>query len=195
MKRRDFIERGSLALGAIAASDMWLGAVVQGGTPKMPDIFGTYFGVGKEEMTKLLGICLSRGADFADLFFEHRVSSSLAFEDNIVRNAGRGIVQGVGVRVVKDDQVGFAFSEDLSMESMSAAARTAAAIANDKAARFSCAGGANVGGRTKCKRRSQESPAGKLQGHLRLHCGTSIAGWAALSSPTLAASNGGKVKR
>ena len=135
MKRRDFIERGSLALGAIAASDLWLGAVVQGGTPKMPDIFGTYFGIGKEEMTKLLGICLSRGADFADLFFEHRVSSSLAFEDNIVRNAGRGIVQGVGVRVVKDDQVGFAFSEDLSMESMSAAARTAAAIANDKAAK------------------------------------------------------------
>ena len=55
MKRRDFIERGSLALGAIAASDVWLGAVVQGGTPKMPDIFGTYFGIGKEEMTKLLG--------------------------------------------------------------------------------------------------------------------------------------------
>jgi TldD protein len=135
MRRRDFIERGTLVVGAIAASDLWLGAVVRGATPKTPDIFGTYFGIGKEEMTKLLGICLSRGADFADLFFEHRVSSSLSFEDNSVKNAARGIVQGVGVRVVKDDQVGFAFSEDLTMESMTAAARTAAAIANDKAAR------------------------------------------------------------
>jgi TldD protein len=136
MKRRDFIGRSSMAVAAVAASDLWLASVLNGTAyAKQPDIFGSYFGVGKEEMQKLLGICLSKGADFADLFFEHRVTSSLFFEEDSVKSAGRGIVQGVGVRVVKDDQVGFAFSEDLTMESMSEAARVAAAIANDKTAR------------------------------------------------------------
>jgi TldD protein len=125
-----------MTLAAVAASDVWLTSVLNGTAyAKQPAILSTYFGVGDEQMKKLLEICLSKGADFADLFFEHRLSSNLFFEEDSVKSAGRGIVQGVGVRVVKDDQVGFAFSEDLSMESMSEAARVAAAIANDKTAR------------------------------------------------------------
>ncbi len=136
MKRRDFIGRTTMTLAAAAASEAWLTSVLRGqASAATPDIFGTYFGVGPEEMKKLLEICLSRGADFADLFFEHRVASNLFFEEDKVKAASRGIDAGVGVRVVKGDQVGFAFSEDLSMESLSMAARTASAIANDSAAK------------------------------------------------------------
>lgn len=136
MRRRDFIGRTSMALAAAAASEAWLAAVLRGeASAAAPDLLATYFGVGKPEMGRLLEICLSRGADFADLYFEHRVSSNLFFEEEKVKSASRGISAGVGVRVVKGEQVGFAFSEDLSMESMSAAARTASAIANDPAAK------------------------------------------------------------
>lgn len=137
MRRRDFIERSSLALAAAAASTTFLTDVVKGVPLGKPTaIFEDFFGIGKPEIEKLLSVCLSKGADFADLFFEHRVSSNLFFEEDSVKSASRGIVQGVGVRVIRGEQVGFAYSEDLTMESLAAAARTAAAIATDKAAKI-----------------------------------------------------------
>ena len=54
-------------------------------------------------------------------------------EDGIVSRANSGISQGVGLRVVIGEQTGYAFTEDLTLESMLAAARTAAAIANGSA--------------------------------------------------------------
>ena len=135
MKRRDFVAQSSLALAGVAASDRWLGAVVAGAPAPPAAILDTYFHVGRAEIAKLLSAALARGADFADVFFEYRVSSALAFEEDIVKSARRGIVQGVGIRALKGDQVGFAFSEDLSLESMLEAARAAAAIAADQTTR------------------------------------------------------------
>lgn len=136
MKRRDFVERSSLALAAAAASSSWLSIVAEGKAAVAPaTFFETYFGVTKADTAKWLAIALERGADFADLFFEHRVNSALSFEEDVIKSASRGISHGVGVRVVKGDQVGFAYSEDLSPEAIVEAARTAAAIASDKAAR------------------------------------------------------------
>lgn len=95
----------------------------------------TYFQVAKSDIDLVLAACLSKGADFADVFFEYRISSNLAFEEDKVKSAQRGIVSGVGIRAVKDDQIGFAFSEDLSLAAMLEAAAAAAAIAADNTAR------------------------------------------------------------
>ncbi|HYE15726.1 MAG TPA: metallopeptidase TldD-related protein [Pyrinomonadaceae bacterium] len=140
MKRRDFMMKGSLAMAAVATSDLWLGRVVAGEEAKSLPILDTYFQVSKEEMQKLLAAALSKGADFADLFFEYRVTSNLTFEEDQVKNARRGIVSGVGIRAIRGDQVGYAFSEDLTMPSMLEAANSAAAIANDKTARVKVVG-------------------------------------------------------
>ena len=72
----------------------------------------------------------ANGADTADLYFQHLRSNNLSMEDGIVSRANTGILQGVGLRVVIGEQTGYAFTEDLTLESMLAAARTAAAIAN-----------------------------------------------------------------
>ena len=72
----------------------------------------------------------SRGADNADLYFQHTRNNSLTLEDGIVSSANSGIQQGVGLRVVIGDQTGYAFTEDLTLQSMLAAARTASAIAS-----------------------------------------------------------------
>jgi TldD protein len=132
--------RGSLAVAAVAASDLWLGRVVAGEELKNPPILDTYFQVGREDLNRLLGAALAKGADFADLFFEYRVSSNLSFEEDQVKSARRGIVSGVGIRAIKGDQVGYAFSEDLTMPKMLEAAAAAAAIANDKTARVKSLG-------------------------------------------------------
>jgi len=76
-----------------------------------------------------LSAALSQGGDYADLFFQHRVAHNFVLEDGSVNRAFKGTELGVGVRVVKGDQTGYAFTEDLSLESLREAARTAATIA------------------------------------------------------------------
>jgi TldD protein len=132
MKRRDFILKGAFALGAVATSDLWLSKIVAGEPAMLKNaLLDTYFQVTQEQIKKVLSAALAKGADFADVFFEYRITSNLSFEEDIVKSARRGIVQGVGIRSVKDDQIGFAFTEELTLEKMLEAANVAAAIAAD----------------------------------------------------------------
>jgi TldD protein len=78
---------------------------------------------------RLLGLCLEGGGDYADLFFEYRLSSSYAYEEGLLKAASRGVALGLGVRVQHGDATGFAYVEDLDPEAMAHAARTAARIA------------------------------------------------------------------
>src|SRR4051812_38646990 len=86
-------------------------------------------GIDTQVCSKLLEISLSRGGDYADLFFEYRASGSLSFEEGITRSAARGTSLGLGVRVQRGDATGYAYVEDLSWDSMKRAAETAARIA------------------------------------------------------------------
>ena len=98
-------------------------------------LLDTYFLVSQENIRKILTAALSKGAEFVDIFFEYRITSNLSFEEDMVKSAKRGIVQGVGIRAVKEDQIGFAFSEELTLEKMIEAAMAAAAIAADNTAK------------------------------------------------------------
>ncbi len=79
---------------------------------------------------KLLAVALGEGGDYADLFFEYAVSGSYAYDEGILKSAGRAVSVGLGVRVMKGDATGYAYVEDLSMEAMKNAAKTAAHIAS-----------------------------------------------------------------
>src|SRR3954470_6132217 len=78
---------------------------------------------------RLLGIALEAGGDYADLYFEFRVSADYALEEEQIRALGRGITLGLGVRVTKGDATGYAYCEDLGGDRMAHAARTAGQIA------------------------------------------------------------------
>ena len=78
---------------------------------------------------RLLGLALEAGGDYADLYFEFRVSADYVLEEESVKTLGRGITLGLGVRVTKGDATGYAYTEDLSWEKMAHAARTAGQIA------------------------------------------------------------------
>jgi TldD protein len=78
----------------------------------------------------LLDAALSRGGDYAELYFEHRTSGNIVFEQQAVKNANRSISQGVGIRVLLGEAVGYAYTEDLSRDAMLRAAETAAKIAS-----------------------------------------------------------------
>jgi TldD protein len=78
---------------------------------------------------KLLTVALEGGGDYADLFFEYAVSGSYSYDEGILKSAGRAVTVGLGVRVMKGDATGYAYVEDLSMDAMKKAAKTAAQIA------------------------------------------------------------------
>ena len=78
---------------------------------------------------RLLGHALAAGGDYADLYFEFRVSADYVLEEEQVKALGRGITLGLGVRVTKGDATGYAYTEDLSWQKMVHAARTAGQIA------------------------------------------------------------------
>jgi TldD protein len=78
---------------------------------------------------RLLGLALEAGGDYADIYFEFRVSADYVLEEESVKTLGRGITLGLGVRVTKGDATGYAYTEDLSWEKMAHASRTAGQIA------------------------------------------------------------------
>src|SRR6478672_1651156 len=78
---------------------------------------------------RLLGLALEAGGDYADIYFEFRVSADYVLEEESVKTLGRGITLGLGVRVTKGDATGYAYTEDLSWEKMAHAAKTAGQIA------------------------------------------------------------------
>ncbi|MBX2797833.1 MAG: TldD/PmbA family protein [Myxococcales bacterium] len=89
------------------------------------------FGIEEGVIRRVLAEATSRGADDADLYFEHSTSTGVGLSDGTVNRAHTSIDLGVGVRVVVGTQVGYAYTEDLSEASMMAAARTARSIAHD----------------------------------------------------------------
>jgi TldD protein len=91
--------------------------------------FGQKFGITEKDLQDYLSEALSAGGDYADLYFEYLISSSIAMEESIVKSAVQGVTLGVGVRVIAGERTGYAYSDDLSPEKIRKAARTAAHIA------------------------------------------------------------------
>jgi TldD protein len=95
--------------------------------------FEREFGISDALCRKILETALSKGGDFADLFFEHTVSNWIVLEDGKVNRAVSDIALGAGIRTVKGDPVGYGFTQDLSEKAMTTAAATAATIASGTA--------------------------------------------------------------
>lgn len=103
---------------------------MKGSRYQAPFLEGGAAGIDEHVAHRLLREALDRGGDYADLFFEYLVSGSYSYDEGILKSAGRAVSTGLGVRVMKGDATGYAYCEDLSMDAMLHAARTAAQIAS-----------------------------------------------------------------
>ncbi len=88
------------------------------------------FGVDENLVKAALAVAMAKGGDRADIFFQHKVSRTMALEDGEVNRAFASVELGVGVRVVKGDQTGYGYTEELTLDALKNAAATAAAIAD-----------------------------------------------------------------
>ncbi len=88
-----------------------------------------HFGLDEQTIRDVMAAALSRGGDYCDIFVEHTLSNNLVLEDDKVSRAFTTVDLGAGIRVLKGDQTGFSFTEELTPEAMKLAAKTAATIA------------------------------------------------------------------
>ena len=58
--------------------------------------FSQKFGITENDLERYLGEALSRGGDYADLYFEYVSTCSLSLEESILKSATQGVTLGVG---------------------------------------------------------------------------------------------------
>ncbi len=92
--------------------------------------FTDYFGIDQTDIRRILSKALSRGGSYSDLYFQHIEKNYISMEEGIVKEATKSIFHGVGIRVLKGESTGYAYTEELTMEKMEKAALIAAAIAS-----------------------------------------------------------------
>ena len=130
MSRRDFLNASVAIGGAATLAHVIPGVWVESAQAKSAGFFESEFGITDDLCKKALEQALSKGGDFADIYFEHTISNWVSLEDGKVDRASGSIDLGVGIRTVKGDQTGYGFTQELTEASILAAAATAATIAN-----------------------------------------------------------------
>ena len=134
LSRRTVIGAGAAALASVAISDLFDTSSIFAKTGQTEGVgYFARFGVTESLIRNTIGAALSKGGDYADVFFQHRVSNNLTLEDGAVNRAYANVGLGVGVRVLKGDQTGYGFTEDITADGLRRAALTAAAIAEGAA--------------------------------------------------------------
>ena len=87
------------------------------------------FGLSEASMAQALATIREHRVDDADLYFQTTRHEGWSLEEGIVKSGSFSIDQGVGVRAVAGEKTAFAYSDDLSVESLMDAARTVRTIA------------------------------------------------------------------
>ena len=88
----------------------------------------SYFPFQPEDLQRVLSAALSRGGDYADIFLEDTVIRSIELQDGMVSQAVQTVLYGAGIRVLRVEQTGYAYTMDLTMPAMLRAAQYAASI-------------------------------------------------------------------
>lgn len=94
--------------------------------------FDRNFGIHKKDLDKVLAAALAKKADYADLFFEYRRNEGISLEEGLVKNCSQSTSNGVGVRVLAETKTGYAYTDDITIENLELAARTAQYIAQKR---------------------------------------------------------------
>jgi TldD protein len=84
-------------------------------------------------LERVFGQILAHKVDYADLYFQYSRSEGWSLEEGIVKSGSFNIDQGVGVRAVSGEKTAFAYSDDISLAALTAAAQATRAIARQGA--------------------------------------------------------------
>ena len=94
--------------------------------------FGDNFGLRNSDLEKVLDVALAKKADYADLYFDYRQNEGISLEEGMVKNCSQSTANGVGVRVLAEAKTGYAYTDDITIDKLELAARTAHYIAQNQ---------------------------------------------------------------
>jgi TldD protein len=102
-------------------------------TTNLPAVFfNDNFGIRSGDLERVIDAAIGKKADYADLFFEYRRNEGVSLEESMVKNCSQSTANGVGVRVLADTKTGYAYTDDITVENLELAARTAQYIAQNR---------------------------------------------------------------
>jgi TldD protein len=81
------------------------------------------------QLRAVLDELMGKSIDAADAYFQVTRQESWVLEDGIVKEGSHNLEQGVGVRAMCGEKTGFAYSDDIQLNALLAASRSAKAIA------------------------------------------------------------------
>ena len=84
-----------------------------------------------ESIRQVLDAALTNGGDLAEIYLENKESLSLTLDEGRLENATQGNDIGGGVRVFYGNNAAYAYTDDLTQESLMEAAAVAAAAARN----------------------------------------------------------------
>ncbi|PJC85548.1 metalloprotease TldD [Vibrio sp. HA2012] len=82
-----------------------------------------------QHVADTLAVIASRDIDYADIYFQSSWHESLVLEDGIIKDGSFNIDRGVGVRAVSGEKTGFAYSDQITPETLKQSAVAARGIA------------------------------------------------------------------
>ena len=90
------------------------------------DLLLAPFELNEASLGKILALIAEHQVDDADLYFQYTRSEGWSLEEGIVKTGSFSIDQGVGVRAVAGERTAFAYSDDISLASLTDAAQALA---------------------------------------------------------------------
>lgn len=83
----------------------------------------------KKLIKAALETALQYGGEFAEVYWEHKESTSVSLDGGKVEKINTGIDHGIGIRVITGDNTAYAYTNDLSAENVQQVAHSAAIAA------------------------------------------------------------------
>ncbi|MBT0962515.1 metalloprotease TldD [Denitromonas iodatirespirans] len=85
-------------------------------------------GLDLSALEQVFGRLHAHRVDYADLYFQYHRTEAWSLEEGIVKSGSFNIDQGVGVRAISGEKTAFAYSDDISLPALMAAADATRAI-------------------------------------------------------------------
>ncbi len=86
----------------------------------------------KELLLKVLKKTISHGGEYAEIFVEYKKPLSIQLEDRKIERVITGVDYGLGIRLIYNSRIAYAYSNDLSQESLLRAASEVSRAASGK---------------------------------------------------------------
>ena len=85
----------------------------------------------KDILSSVLARCLITGGDFAEIFEEDTLNTSISLLNGVVENTISGRIHGIGIRIFKGFKSVYAYTNNTSLQSLLDTAEKAALALGD----------------------------------------------------------------